>query len=89
MEFGFVNVVFSFFVRELKYVTSDRFKYIEVYSWFEGMWLGYGYMRNKSVLFCIYYIVVDFWYYRVFFFKMVCLRTVYRWGIRCLWLLML
>ncbi|WZY92642.1 hypothetical protein YC2023_064971 [Brassica napus] len=50
MESGFVNVVSSLFVRELKHATSDRPKYIEVYSWFEGMWLGYGYMRNKSAL---------------------------------------
>lgn len=89
MESGFVNVVSSLFVRELKHATSDRPKYIEVYSWFEGMWLGYGYMRNKSALLCIYYIVADSWYHRVFFLKMACSRTVYRWGTQCSWLLML
>ena len=89
MESGFVNVVSSLFVRELKHATSDRPKYIEVYSWFEGMWLGYGYMRNRSALVCIYYIVADSWYHRVFFLKMACSRTVYRWGTQCSWLLML
>ncbi|WZZ61548.1 hypothetical protein YC2023_061655 [Brassica napus] len=89
MESGFVTVGSSLFVRELKHATGDRPKYIEVYSWFERMWLGYGYMRNRSALLCIYYIVADSWYHRVFFLKMACSRTVYRWGTRCPWLLML
>jgi len=78
MESGFVTVGSGLFVRELKHSTGDEPKYIEVYGWFEGMWLGHGYRRNRSALLCIYYIVADFWYHSVF-----------RWGTRCRWLLML
>ncbi|WZZ61545.1 hypothetical protein YC2023_061652 [Brassica napus] len=59
MESGFVTVGSGFFVRELKHATGDGPKYIEVYSWFEGMWLGYGCMRNRSALWPVYALSSD------------------------------